>query len=85
MIHYDNVTKENIEKIVHVAHKLLMIKKKIVIIGDSGCGKKNALFELIKLQGYYIYGIVDKIHLYVKDPNQSKKECLIKKREKKWS
>ena len=47
--------------------------------------RKNALFELIKLQGYYIYGIVDKIHLYVKDPNQSKKECLIKKREKKWS
>ena len=41
MIHYDNVTKENIEKIVHVAHKLLMIKKKIVIIGDSGCGKKT--------------------------------------------
>ena len=47
--------------------------------------KKNALFELIKLQGYYIYGIVDKIHLYVKDPNQSKKQYLIKKREKKWS
>ena len=41
MINYDNVTKENMEKIIHIADKLLMINKKILIIGDSGCGKQT--------------------------------------------
>ena len=49
---------------------------RILIIGDSGSGKTNALSNLIKNQPD-----INKIYLYVKDPYEGKYQFLIKKRE----
>ena len=49
---------------------------RILIIGASGSGKKNALINLINEQNY-----IDKIYLYARDLNEPKYEYLIKKRE----
>ena len=48
----------------------------IKIIGGSGSGKTNALINLINEQND-----IDKINLYARDLNETKYECLIKKRE----
>ena len=47
-----------------------------LIIGGSGSGKTNALFNLINNQSY-----TDKIYLYAKDPYEVKYQFLINKRE----
>ena len=52
---------------------------KISIIGGSGSGKTNALFNLIKEQDNDNF--IDKIYLHAKDLNQQKYQFLIKKRE----
>ena len=44
--------------------------------------KPNTLYNLIKQQDDDDYSIIDKIHLYVKDPYEAKYQCLIKKRKK---
>ena len=49
---------------------------RILIIGGSGSGKANALFNLINKQHD-----IDKIYLYAKGLNEPKYEILIKKRE----
>ena len=49
---------------------------RIVVIGSSGSGKTNTLFNLINEQGD-----IDKIYLYAKDLSEPKYEFLIKKRE----
>ena len=49
--------------------------------GGSGSGKANALLNMIKKHDDD-YNI-DKMYFYVRDPNQSKHQYLIKKREKK--
>ena len=49
---------------------------RIIIIGGSGSGKTNALINLINEQND-----IDKINLYARDLNETKYECLIKKRE----
>ena len=49
---------------------------RIVIIGGSGSGKANTLFNLINEQRD-----IDKIYLYAKDVSESKYEHLIKNRE----
>ena len=46
------------------------------IIGGSGSGKTNSLFNLISHQPY-----IDKIYLYAKDPYEAKYKLLINKRE----
>ena len=46
------------------------------MIGDSGSGKTNSLFNLINQQSD-----IDKIYLYVKDPYEAKYQFLINKRE----
>ena len=46
---------------------------RILIIGDSGSGKTNALLNLIKEQDD-----IDKIYLYAKDLSELKYECWIK-------
>ena len=51
---------------------------RILIIGGSGSDKTNAILNLIRNQWLDI----DKIHLYVKDPFESKYQLLINKREK---
>ena len=48
---------------------------KILIIGGSGSGKRNLLFNLINEQGD-----IDKIYLYAKDLIKDKYELLIKNR-----
>ena len=50
---------------------------RILIIGGSGSGKTNALLNLINNQPD-----IDKIHLYAKDPFETKYQYLINKREK---
>ena len=49
---------------------------RILIIGGSGSGKTNSLFNLINQQPD-----IDKIYLYAKDPYEAKYEFLIKRRE----
>ena len=49
---------------------------KILIIGASGSGKTNSLFNLINHQRD-----IDKIYLYAKDLNEAKYQFLTKKRE----
>ena len=49
---------------------------RILIIGDSGFEKTNALLNLIEN-----HQDIDKIHLYAKDPYEAKYQYLINKRE----
>ena len=50
---------------------------RILIVGDSGSGKINALLNLINNQPD-----IDRIYLYAKDPYEKKYQYLINKREK---
>ena len=50
---------------------------RVLITGDSGSGKTNALLNLINNQPD-----IDKIYLYAKDPYETKYQYLINKREK---
>ena len=49
---------------------------RILIIGGSGSGKRNALINLINEQNY-----IDKMYVYARDLSEPKYEYLIKKRE----
>ena len=51
------------------------------IIQGSCSGKTNALFNLAKQQDDD-YSVIDKIYLYIKDPNEAKYQYLIKNCEK---
>ena len=53
----------------------------IDITAESGSGKTNALLNLIKIKDDNCYRIIDKIYLFVKDPNEAEYQYLIKKRE----
>ena len=76
MINFDDYTNENNtehnEKWPYVSDR----PYRILIIGDSGSGKTNALLNLIKEQP-----VIDKIYLYAKDPYKLKYQFLINKRE----
>ena len=48
-------------------------------MGSSGCGKKNALLNLIKQQDNDNYLLVDKMSLNIKYSNEAKCQYLIKK------
>ena len=50
---------------------------RIIIVGGSGSGKTNTLFNLINNQTD-----IDKIYLYAKDPYEAKYQYLINKCEK---
>ena len=50
---------------------------RILIVGGSGSGKTNSLFNLINNQPD-----IDKIYLYAKDPYEAKYQYLINKLEK---
>ena len=75
MIKFDDVTKENIE---HNPNwpRIPDHPYRILIIGGSGSGKTNSLFNLINQQPD-----IDKIYLYAKDPYEAKYQLLINKRE----
>ena len=72
MINFDDVTKENIKE--HNSNRLQTPHHpyRILIIGGSGSGKINSLFNLISHQ-------LDKIYLYAKDLCEVKYQLLFKK------
>ena len=77
MINFDDYTYEN--KIEHHSKWPYVPDHpyRILIVGGSGSGKTNALFNLINNQPD-----IDKIYLYAKDPYETKYQYLINKREK---
>ena len=76
MINFDDVTKENIKEHNPNWPQIPDHPYRILIIGGSGSGKTNSLFNLISQQPD-----IDKIYLYAKDPYEAKYQFLINKRE----
>ena len=64
MINFNDVRKENITQI---GHKFLVNLDRIFLIGGSGFGKTNSLFNLISYEPN-----IDKIYLHAKDPYEVK-------------
>ena len=77
MINFDEYTNEN--KIEHNSNWPYIPDHpyRILIVGGSGSGKTNALFNLINNQPD-----IDKMYLYAEDPCEAKYQYLINKREK---
>ena len=75
MFNLDDITyennKEHNERWPYIPHH----RYRILIIGGSGSGKTNALFNLINEDN------IDKIYFYAKDLSKYKYELLIKTRE----
>ena len=80
VINYGDVTGEN--KTIHNLNWPYIPDHpfRILIIGGSGSRNRNALLNLIKHKDNDDSAIIDKIYLYVKNPNEAK--YLIRKREK---
>ena len=76
MINFDDVTKENIKEHNPNWPQIPDHPYRILIIGGSGSGKTNSLFNLINEEPD-----IDKIYLYAKDPYEAKYQFLINKRE----
>ena len=74
MIKFDDVIKENIKERNPNWPKIPDHQYRILIIGGSGSGKTNSLFNLINQQPD-----VDKTHLYAKDPYEAKHQFLVNK------
>ena len=74
MINFDDVTKENIKEHNPNWPQIPDHPYRILIIGGSGSGKTNSLFNLISQQPD-----IDKIYLYNKDPYEAKYQFLISK------
>ena len=55
---------------------------RMLIIGGFGSEKTNALLNQIKQENDDDFSIIDKIYLYIKNPNETKYHYLIKKHEK---
>ena len=77
MINVDDVTKENIKEHNPNLPQSPDHPYRILIIGGSGSGKTNSLFNLINQQPD-----IDKIYLYAKDPYEAKYQFLINKLER---
>ena len=75
MINFDDVTKENMKEHDPSWPQILDYPHRTLIIGGSGSGKTNSLFNLISQQPD-----IDKIYLYVKDPYKAKYQLQINKR-----
>ena len=67
MINFDDVTKENIKEYNSSWSQIHDPPYRILIIGGSGSGKTNSLFNLISHQPD-----IDNISLYAKDPYEGK-------------
>ena len=63
MINFDDVTKENIKERNPNWPEVSDHPYRVLIIGGSGSGKLNSLFNLINGEPD-----IDKIYLYAKDP-----------------
>ena len=76
MFNFDYVTKEDIKEHNPNWQEISDHPYRILIIGNSGSGKSNALLDLVNNEPDF-----DKIYLCAKDPYQAKYQSLIKKRE----
>ena len=76
MINFDDVIKENIKEHNPNWPQISNLPYRILVIGGSGSGKTNPLFNLTNQQPD-----IDKIYLYPKDPYEAKYQFLINKRE----
>ena len=76
MINFDNYTNENKAKHKKDWPYIVDHPYRILIIGGSGSGKTNLSLNLIENQPD-----IDNIYLYAKDPQESKYQYLITKRE----
>ena len=74
MINFDDVIKEETKEYNPNWRQIPDHSYTILIMGDSGSGKTNSLFNLINQQPD-----IDKINLYAKDPYQAKYQFLIDK------
>ena len=72
MINFDNIVNENKTKHNKNWRYIPDHPYRILIIGDSGSGKTNALINLINGQND-----IDKIYLYARDLSEPKYEYLI--------
>ena len=76
MLNFDDVVKENIKEHNPNQPQIPDHPYRTLIIGGSGSGKINSLFNLINHQSDS-----DKLYLSAKDPYETKHQFLIKKRE----
>ena len=67
MVKSDDVTKENTKEHNLNWSQILDYPYRILMIGGSGSGKTNSLFNLINYQPN-----IDKIYLHAKDPYEAK-------------
>ena len=74
MINCDDVINENIKEYNPNWPQIPDHPYRILIIGGSGSGKTNSLFNLINYQPD-----IDKMYLCVKDPDEAKYQLLINK------
>ena len=70
MFSIDFITKEDIKEHNPNWRQIPDHPYRIIIVGGSGSGRTNALFNLIRQQP-----AVDKIYLYAKDPYETKINC----------
>ena len=75
MISFNDVTKENIKEHNPIWPRSSDHPNKILIIGGSGSGKTNSLFNPINHEPH-----IDKIYLHAKDPYKAKYQLLISKK-----
>ena len=76
MINFDDITKENIKEHNPNWPQISYHLFRIFIIGGSGSGKTNSLFNLTSQQTD-----IDKIYLYANDRYEAKYQFLIKQQE----
>ena len=74
MINFDDAIKEETKEHNPNWPQIVDNPYRILVIGGSGSGKTNSLFNLINQQPH-----IDKIYLYAKDLNKAKYLFLIKK------
>ena len=77
MINFDDYTNENKGKYNLNWPYVTDHPYRVLIIGGSGSGKRNALFNLINNQPD-----IDTMYLYAKDPYEAKYQFLFKKQRK---
>ena len=76
MFNFEDVTKENIKEHNSNWSQIRDHPNRILIIGCSGSGKRNSLFNLLSHQPD-----IDQIYIYANDPYEAKYEFLINKQE----
>ena len=73
---FDYITKEDVKEHNSKQPEIPDHPYQILLIGDSGSGRTNALLNLINHEPD-----IDKIYLYAKDPYEAKYQLIINKRE----